>query len=211
MSIEDILARTLLAAGKYPPSPALRELADNLRALGVWPQIAPVDAAPVDAVAATDTLTSNNTNVSDGDYVVVDGRRYTYRADAITAANNDVLIGASADASLTNLARAINNSGGTAGTDYLVESAHPTTSSSTVASHALTFTARTKGVAGNALTLSKSAATLTVGGAVFSGGIDGTPGRAPQMVMYSGQPYLCTVDAEITTSGAWKKMTVGAL
>ena len=170
---------------------------------------AALSAAPVDAVAATNTLTSNNTNVSAGNTVTVNGVVYTFRA--AVADVGDVKIGADADASLTNLARAINATGGTPGTDYLVQIAHPTVSSGTVSAHAITLTARTKSAGGNALTLAKSAATLTVGGASFSGGIDGTVGFAGQFGSYGGTLYHCLADATVATSGAWKSITLGSL
>lgn len=118
--------------------------------------------------AATNTLTSNNTQVTAADTVTVNGQVYTFRATPSVA--YDVTIGANADGSLTNLEAAINGTG-TAGTTYGVGTAtHPTVSSSDVASHVLTLTARNVGTAGNALTLAKSAATLSVGAATFSGG-----------------------------------------
>lgn len=167
-------------------------------------------AAPVDAVAATDTLTSNNTNVSDTNTVTVNGTVYTFKT-ALTPVEGEVLIGADADASLLNLIRAINHTG-TPDTDYSVAAAHTTVSSSaSVSSHAITLTAKTKGALGNAYTLAKSAVTLSVGGALFTGGIDGTVGAAGLIVTYSGQPYICLSAATTAASGAWKKLTVAAL
>jgi hypothetical protein len=121
------------------------------------------------AATATNTVTSNNTNVSNNDTVTVQGRVYTFKT-ALTPAEGEVLIGANADASLLNLAHAINGTGGTPGTDYQVATANAFATSSAVTSHAITLTARASGTAANAWTLAKSAATLTVGGATFSGG-----------------------------------------
>lgn len=167
-------------------------------------------AAPVDAVAATNTVTSNNTNVTAADTVTVNGKVYTFVA-ALTPAEGQVLRAGSADASLTNLEHAINGTGGTPGTDYSVAAAHPTVTAADVASHAITLTAITKGAAGNSLALAKSAATLTLGGALFSGGIDGTPGGVGAEVVNAGQPYICTAAAMVATAGAWKKLTVAGL
>lgn len=182
----------------------------------------PLAAAPVDhagaqtAVAATDTVTSNNTNVSDADTVTVNGKAYTFKT-ALTPAEGEILIGASADASLTNLANAINNSGGTPGTDYQVAAVHPTVSAAAVASHATVLSAKTAGAAGNALTLAKSAATLSLTGATFSGGsdavasIDCTPGKAGQFAVYGGIVYVCLIDTTSSTTGAWKRVSTASL
>lgn len=175
-------------------------------------RLAALPAAPVDAVsaaAATNTLTSNNTNVDPGDVANVAGKAYTLVA-ALTPLEGEVLIGGSADASLTNLASAINHTG-TPGTDYSCAAANPNASSSAVAAHALAFTALAVGAGGNALTLSTTAATLTPGGATFSGGVTavaGTPGFQDQVGAFAGQPYFCTEAATVATAGAWKKFTL---
>jgi len=171
-------------------------------------------AAPVDAVAATNTLTSNNTNVNADDTVTVGTKVYAFKNALSTnpAVEGEVLKAGSADASLTNLMNAINHTG-TPGTDYTCAAQHPLVSSGTVIAHALTFTARTKGAAGNLIALARSvsATTLTVGNALFQNGIDGTPGTPTQIEIYNGQPYICIAPATITTTGAWKKLTIASL
>lgn len=167
-------------------------------------------AAPVDAVAASGTLTSNNTNMDDTDTVTIGTKTYTFKT-ALTPTEGEVLIGADADGSLLNLIRAINHTG-TAGTDYSAAAAHTTVSAaSSVTSHAFAITAKTKGVAGNALATTEVAATLSFGGLILAGGIDGTPGAAGLIVTYSNQPYICLSAATIVTSGAWKKLSVASL
>jgi len=103
----------------------------------------------------------------------INGTVYTFVA--IVAAAGDVKIEASADATMLNLSRCINKSGGTAGAgqDYMSAGgiAHPTASASlNSGTDLLTLTALTAGVGGNALTLSSTEATFTLGGALFSGG-----------------------------------------
>lgn len=169
-----------------------------------------VAAAPVDAVAATNTLTNNETDVSDGDTVTVGDAVYTF-VDALTPEDGEVLIAGAADDSLTNLAHAINGTGGTPGTDYQVAGAHPSVSAGAVSSHAITLTARTKGAAGNAIALETDAATLTPGSATFEGGIDGTPGVLGDVIIDSGQPYICLANSSVASSGTWKKLSVAAL
>lgn len=121
---------------------------------------------------ATGTITSNNTNVSNNDTVTIGGKVYTFKT-ALTPAEGEILIGATADDSLTNLSRAINNSGGTPGTDYQVGAASQWVTCSAVASHILTLTSIGPGTVGNATTLAKSAVTLTVSAATLTGAVNG--------------------------------------
>jgi len=113
-------------------------------------------------VQATGTLTSNNTTPSDGDTVTIDDKVYTART-TLTPLEGEVLIGGSADAFLLNLIRAINHSG-TPNTDYKCALPHPTvTAATSVTAHAFAITARVPGTVGNAITITKSAATLSWG------------------------------------------------
>lgn len=124
-------------------------------------------------VRATGTLTSDNTNVSAGDTVQIAGKKYTFRA--APSVEGDVLIGADADASLLNLIRAINHSG-TAGTDYVDARAHPQVSAATsVTAHAFAITARQPGTAPNSYETIETAAHLSWGGTVLSGGVAAVP------------------------------------
>lgn len=121
-------------------------------------------------VQATGTLTSNNTNVTAGDTVTVDDKTYTFVA--VPAEEGDVDIGSDADGSLLNLIRAINHSG-TPDTDYVCALPHPTvTAAASVTSHAFAITARVPGTAGNAIAITKSAATLFWGGTTLASGTD---------------------------------------
>lgn len=115
------------------------------------------------AVAASGTLTSNNTNASDGDPVTLGTKVYTLK-DTLTPTEGEVLIGIDADGTLTNLAAAINHTG-TPNTDYKCAQAHPTVLSSAVVAHALALTARTAGNGGNSIVFEESATTLTATGA----------------------------------------------
>lgn len=160
---------------------------------------------PVNAVAATQTLTyTHGSQPTAAKIVTVNGKAYTFVAGPV-AAEGDVLIGADEDATLTNLHRAINRSGGTPDTDYKVAAAHTTVSSSiNTTSHVLTFTAKTAGVAGNAYTLTTDETTFTAGGAVFASGVDGTLGAKGEIYVDASYIYLCT--AANTISGAnWKR------
>lgn len=121
--------------------------------------------------AATGTITSNNTNVSAADTVTINGQVYTF-VTAFGTGNNayNVIIGATADASLTNLEAAINATAGMGTTYGAGTLPNFYVSSSDVVSHVITLTARSTGTQGNSITLAKSAATLTVSAATLTGG-----------------------------------------
>lgn len=90
--------------------------------------------------AGVGTLTSNNTNVTAGDTVLIGNKTYTFQA-SLTPLEGEVLRGGSADASLLNLIRAINHTG-TPGTDYSCAAAHTQVSAAaSVTAHAFAITA----------------------------------------------------------------------
>jgi hypothetical protein len=166
-------------------------------------------SAPVDAVAATAAISSSGVDVTAADWVIIAGKTYTFVSPVGTTEGN-VLVGGTSDASLTNLINAINHTG-TPNTDYFCAAVHSTVSAGTLGVNTFTLTAKTKGVVGNAYSMSKSAATLTVD-ALFTNGIDGTAGVVGQVIVAGGtQPYMCLATATTATSGAWKKVTVASL
>lgn len=117
--------------------------------------------------AATGTLTSDNTNVSNNDTVTIGGQVYTFKT-ALTPAANEVLIGADADSSLTNLVSAINGAG-TPGTDYAANTpVNSFVTAGAVAAHATTVTASNIAFLNTATT--ETSSHLSWGGATLSGG-----------------------------------------
>jgi len=136
---------------------------------------------------ATGTITSNGTNVSNGDTVTVGGKTYTFQT-TLTNVDGNVHVGASAAASLTNLTNAINGSGGTPGTDYAVATTANTAVTASTTATVITLTAieaTEPGTKGNAVTLAETAATLTTSGATLSGGANAAS-AAPTKV-FDGQ------------------------
>lgn len=128
------------------------------------------NATAISGTAATGTLTSDNTNVANGETVTIGDQTYTFKT-ALTPAAYEVLIGASADDSLTNLEHCINMSGGTAGTDYAANT--PTNkwvTAGDVAAHAITVTAINKDVGNATVATTETSAHLSWGGATLSGG-----------------------------------------
>ncbi len=129
-------------------------------------------SAPADY--AVGTLTSDATNVSDGETVVVGatgGTSITYRFKDTMAQAYDVKIGASASATLDNLKKAINASG-TSGTEYYAGTlVNPDIIAYTKTATTLKVGFRTLGTEGNAYTTTETSAHLSWGGATLATGV----------------------------------------
>lgn len=164
----------------------------------------------------TSTLTSNNTNVSDGDQAVIDTKTYTFKT-ALTPTEGQVLIGGSADASLLNLIRAINHSG-TPGTDYSCAAAHPTVKAATsVTSHTFAITSLIPGSQVNAIatttpvgaTLSWTGTTLASGAGINVQVKDGTTIVKNLTIAAIGQDKFVFDPPIVMTSGNALTITAG--
>lgn len=122
---------------------------------------------------AKGTLTSNNTNVSNNDTVTIGSKVYTFKT-TLTPTEGQVLRGASADASLLNLIRAINHTG-MPGTDYSVAVANTqVTADAAVVAHAFSVTAINPGTAANSIATTDTATTLSWGAVTLTGGFSYT-------------------------------------
>jgi hypothetical protein len=189
----------------YSPAPSV----DPISRMG-----GAVSGTPVEAVAATATITYDNvTDATAGKKVVVGGLTYTFKAAVAVA--YDVLIGANPDATHLNLSRAINKSGGTpgVGADYIATVANPlVTCAQTAGSDLLTLTAIVKGVAGDAYTVTSDETTHVVSDfADESTGVDGTPGDAGDLLFDSSNIYVCLATSTVASAGTWKKASLAAL
>lgn len=133
----------------------------------------PIDlSAAATPAYATGTLTSNGTNVTDGDTCTIGST--VYRFKATMAAAYDVQRGADAATTLANLKKAINATG-TAGTEYFAGTLiHPTVTAGAITSTTLVVTAKTKGTGGNAIASTETAVTLSWGAATLASGADAT-------------------------------------
>lgn len=123
------------------------------------------------ATAATGTVTSDGqANVTEDDTVLIDAKTYTFM-DALTTdpttVEGEVLIGDTVADSLQNLTDAINHTGTSA--QYSCAAAHSTVEASRN-SLVVSLEAATAGVAGNAIDLVATGATLTASGAHLAGG-----------------------------------------
>lgn len=122
----------------------------------------------------TGVLTGTNAaNATDGKIVTIGDVVYTLKS-SLTAGGTtpyEVKIGASADATLTNLAHAINGTGGTPGTDYGVGTlANPYVTAGSVTSHAITVTAREDSAAENAVATTTNEPTYSWGDTTLADG-----------------------------------------
>jgi flagellin len=124
------------------------------------------------AVAATGTVNFLG-QPANGNTVVVDGTTYTFRTvlSSGPTVSNEVLIGATTAASVTNLQEAINGTG-TLGVNVSVGTPADTHATAAANGSTLTVSAITTGAAGNAFTLASTGANITVSGATFTGGAD---------------------------------------
>lgn len=138
------------------------------------------------AAKAVGTLTSDATNVSAAETVTIGAITYTFRASVTTTAN-EVLIGASASATLDNLKSAI-NADGTAVYGSLTV-ANPTVGAGVKTATTLALFARTGGTAGNSLATTETSAHLSFGGATLASGAAAT-GNAPMIFKpQADQPF----------------------
>lgn len=131
------------------------------------------EATPATAATATVSVIGQP---NAGDTVDVNGTTFTFQTAGNVAAPGDVAIGSTTDATVLNLAHAINDSGGANGTgagkDYDV-SAAVANITATVSGNVLTLTADATGTGGNAYTLTNPVDTSTnfvLSGGTFSGG-----------------------------------------
>jgi hypothetical protein len=127
-------------------------------------------------VKATALLTSNATAPANGDTVQIGNITYTFKtALTVSSATNgfaifpyEVLIGASAAIALDNIKIAINNSGGTAGTEYSIgTTAHPVVTATTNTNTTQLIEAKAFGTAANTYPVSEQGANLAWGAATM--------------------------------------------
>jgi len=112
-------------------------------------------------------------NPADGNTVTVGSITYTFKT-TLTPSANEVKIGTSASVTASNLAAAI-NAGAGAGTAYGTGTTANTDAVAVASNYTVFLTAAAAGVAGNALTLSRVGANITV--TAFKGGV--TAGAFP--------------------------------
>ncbi len=158
--------------------------------------------ALVPAVHATSTLTSDATNVADGEVVVIGAITYRFK-DTMTQAY-DVKIGASAAISLDNLKLAINGTG-TAGTHYFDGTvAHTLVIATTNTDTTQKIVSRTYGTANNSLATTETSDHLSWADTTLGGGTgtsDAGVATATATFVINGTSYYLTTELQESVDG----------
>lgn len=143
----------------------------------------------VTGAAGNQTLTSDATNVSNNDTVTIGTVVYTFKT-TLTGAAYEVKIGADAATSLDNIKIAINNSGGTQGTEYgLGTTAHPLVTATTNTDTTQLIVPRYKAIT-NSIVTTETSSHLSWGAATVTTGLPGyvAPAAADVAAVSGGQP-----------------------
>lgn len=152
------------------------------------------DTVAIGSLYAGQTLTSDGVVPSDGDTVTVGSTVYTFR-NVITLPF-DVYIGTTAAEALDNLYAAVNLTAG-AGTKYGTgTTAHPTVSATTNTNTTQRFTAKINGTSGNAIATTETSSHLSFGAATLTGGTDITYTFVNSLAL--AYDVLIGVDADTT-------------
>jgi hypothetical protein len=178
-------------------------------AAGAFSTLVIPEKTPVNAVAASGVLTSDNTDVADGATVTIG--EIVYRFKDTMAQAYDVKRTGTADDTLANLVHAINGTG-SAGVNYYEGTvAHTLVTSGDVSSHAITVTAKTKGVAGDSIAKAEDSDHLDWDetGEYFTGGVDGTVGVANELCANATYLYHCIATNTIADDN-WRQIALGS-
>ncbi|MBZ5642914.1 MAG: flagellin [Acidobacteriia bacterium] len=164
---------TFLSDGVSPSTIGVTTGTLSSHTLGLFAGTSAAVTTPATPATATVSFTAG-TPPADGQTVVIDGTTYTFKTTLSSgpAVQGEVLIGASGTTAATNLTSAINHTG-TPGTDYTLAAADTNVTAADLGGVVtLTQKSGVLGTAGNAFTLTTSAAGTTVSGATFSGGVN---------------------------------------
>lgn len=164
---------------------------------------------PVNAVAASGTVTSTGTNPADAGTLVIGDVTYTFK-DTLTGAANEIKIGADAATTLDNLKLAV-NAGAGAGTNYGTGTvANPLASATTNTDTTQLIVAATKGTTGNSIVFTESATNTSVDGTgTLASGVDGTIGSANTTVADSSYLYVAIADNTVSDTN-WRRISLGS-
>jgi len=208
---------TYISSGEDSRLTAL-ETTINAETTGLVPVVAGLQAiaqtakagTPVAPVAANAILTASGA-LSDGNTATVNDQVYTFRTALTTDPStvpNEILIGASKEASMENLKKAI-NAEATEGTEYSTDTIQPTDVTATIDGAIVTCTAGHAGTAANAYPKAATGANLDWDGVglTFSNGINGTAGVAGAMLYDATHLYYSNGISTVAVSN-WKTITV---
>src|SRR6185503_2366516 len=164
-----------------------------------------VDLKTSAGVKATATLTSSGV-FQNTETVTIGTTVYTFVTALSTGPTvaYEVLIGASAAASLDNLKSAVNATAGV-GTTYSTGTAiHPTVTATTNADTTQVFEAKTLGTAGNLIATTETAANNAFGGLTMAGGED------VNQVLSTGDEVKTAIEADTATAALVNVADAGA-
>jgi len=165
-----------------------------------------IDGAPVQAVAANQTLTLTG-NVTAADTVVIGTTTYTFVNDLTTDTAYMVVKGATASDTLDNLIAAINKAAGESVTYGTGTVAHPLVTATAGAGDTMLVTAKVKGTAYNTTPTTNpidSGSKIGWGDTTLKGGIDGTVGGKGTLRFSDNNFWIATADCIVSDATAWK-------
>ncbi len=196
---------------------AVYQCVDSATDAAIWKNLTLDDQpfaekTPVNAVAASGTLTvtSGGARILDGDKVTIATKIYTFK-DTIGTTEGNVFIGANDTAALANLIHAINHTG-TPNTSYYCAAVHPTVAGTSSDATTAVVTAKTSGVAGNAIATTDTEAGVIMawGAATLAGGINGTVGVANETCADASYLYHC-IAANTIADANWRRVSLGSV
>lgn len=210
MATASIIGRVTAATGV----PQVLSVAQVKTLLGITDGLSAYSAGtPVNAVASQGTLTvtSGGNQIADGYKVTIDAKQYTFKT-ALTPTEGEILVGANDTASLLNLKNAINHTG-TPDTDYKCAAVHPTVTGVSSNGTTLIVASKVKGVVGNALVSTVTAAAelswngTTLGTTVL--GVNGTVATQWQSMVDSSYIYVAIAVNTIADTN-WRRIALGS-
>jgi len=165
-----------------------------------------IDGAPVQAVAAKQTLTLTG-NVTEADTVVIGTTTYRFMNDLVPDVAYDVLKGATASDTLDNLIAAINKAAGESSTYGTGTVAHPLVTATAGAGDTMLVTAKVKGTAYNTTPTTNpvdAGGKIAWGDTTLKNGIDGTVGGKGTLRFSDNNFWIATGDCIVSDATAWK-------
>jgi hypothetical protein len=135
---------------------------------------------------------------ANNDTVTIGSRVYTF-VSATPTVDGQVHIGTSANNTSLNLINAINNSGGTPGTDYVVTASDPNVTAAAGDYQTAVLTAKVGGTGGNSIALAKSSANVFISGSTLINGSSKTYTFQTTLTNANGNVHIgATLSATIT-------------
>jgi len=197
-----------------PPSAGYLRLVNDagvLRALdanGRKFRLRPEPGTPVHAATAAGVLTLAGNAVA-AETVVIGDKTYTWRA-SVGATANEVLVGASASASIDNLIAAINGAAGSGTTYGSATVAHTQVTAAAGAGDTMDLSAKAIGISGNSIQTTETMTNGSFGAVTLAGGVNATEGSAGDQMYDASYLYVANADVAITSTAGWERISTTA-